>query len=240
MKLQLTYPTKPFVVTQDWGLSRPEVYGRFGFTRHNGTDFRLGQDAKLFACHEGVVTTVGWQPNGAGNYIVFRSENTYQFEGGTYYVESCYMHLEKPLVKSGDKVTAGQLVGIAGNTGFSTGPHTHWRLRALIKKKSRFDVAIKNQADNSIDPVPYLIKPPVFKFTKELGKGMTDPQVKELQKYLNDRGFPVASFGPGAPGWETEYFGERTRVALAVLQATYGITPSGYFGPKTMEFVNQG
>jgi len=43
-------------------------------------------------------------------------------------VNSCYLHQSERLVKAGDKVRRGQIIGHIGHTGRATGPHTHWGL----------------------------------------------------------------------------------------------------------------
>lgn len=71
-------------------------------------------------------------------------------------------------------------------------------------------------------------------FARDLELGMEGADVRELQKFLNARGFFVAESGDGSPGNETTYFGTRTRAALARFQASESIAPAaGYFGPKT-------
>lgn len=71
-------------------------------------------------------------------------------------------------------------------------------------------------------------------FLRDLELGMQDEDVRELQKFLNTRGFLVAESGDGSSGNETDYFGTFTRAALARFQAAQGIAPAaGYFGPIT-------
>ncbi len=79
-----------------------------------------------------------------------------------------------------------------------------------------------------------------FWFTKNLYFGLTDPEVMELQKFLNKSVYTeVASSGPGSPGQETKYFGSLTMNAVARFQRNNGIFPAvGYFGPKTRAFIN--
>lgn len=76
------------------------------------------------------------------------------------------------------------------------------------------------------------------RFTKDLYFGVEDPEVKELQKFLNEQGFRVSWFGAGSPGNETAFFGLLTENALKRFQKAKGISPaSGYFGPITRDFI---
>lgn len=77
--------------------------------------------------------------------------------------------------------------------------------------------------------------------TADLFLGMMGPQVRMLQKLLNEKGFTIASSGPGSPGYETSMFGALTREALRRFQCAKGIacegseatTGYGRLGPKT-------
>lgn len=81
--------------------------------------------------------------------------------------------------------------------------------------------------------------PSKFVFLNNLQSGMIHSDVKELQKYLNTHGFPVALSGAGSLGNETEKFGALTKQALIKFQQAKGITPAvGYFGPITRGLIN--
>lgn len=68
-------------------------------------------------------------------------------------------------------------------------------------------------------------------FTKSLFLGVSDPQVKCLQQYLNGAGYPVAASGVGSKGSETNYYGSLTKAAVAKWQAAMNVSPAvGYFG----------
>jgi hypothetical protein len=73
-----------------------------------------------------------------------------------------------------------------------------------------------------------------YTFTKSLKQGMTDPEVMSLQKFLNSDGCPTALSGVGSSGYETSYFGAKTKAAVMCFQAKQGVSPvSGYWGPLT-------
>jgi parallel beta-helix repeat protein len=62
---------------------------------------------------------------------------------------------------------------------------------------------------------------------------------RELQRFLNTNGFPIAPSGPGSLNNETDIFGALTRQALIKFQQANGITPAlGIFGPITRAFIN--
>lgn len=79
-----------------------------------------------------------------------------------------------------------------------------------------------------------------FVFTKNLWIGVRDNEVVELQKFLNNNGFPVAVSGAGSKGNETNYFGRLTQNALVRFQKAHKISPAiGYFGKITRSFINK-
>lgn len=69
-------------------------------------------------------------------------------------------------------------------------------------------------------------------FTRSLYLGVSDPQVKCLQQYLNGAGYTLALSGAGSAGSETNYYGSLTKAAVAKWQAANSVSPAvGYFGP---------
>jgi peptidoglycan hydrolase-like protein with peptidoglycan-binding domain len=77
-------------------------------------------------------------------------------------------------------------------------------------------------------------------FTRDLMLGDVGTDVQALQRYLNAHGFILANSGPGAPGNETQKFGDVTKYQLSQFQQANAITPAaGYLGPKTRAFINK-
>lgn len=72
-----------------------------------------------------------------------------------------------------------------------------------------------------------------YAFARNLRRGMTGADVKELQKCLNEHGFTIASSGYGSKGKETTYFGTSTLKALIAFQKANNLPPTGYLGPMT-------
>lgn len=141
------------VVTQKFGLN-PQIYGQFGMDGHNGIDFRATVGTPVFASHDGQVTKVSKDPNGYGWHVRIRSKSHSR--------ETIYAHLSRIDVTRGQHVGMGDVIGLTGNTGFSTGPHLHFGLRRLINgggtpleswKIENYD----NGYYGWIDPIDYLI-----------------------------------------------------------------------------------
>ena len=66
--------------------------------------------------------------------------------------------------------------------------------------------------------------------TMTLRQGMSNSQVKELQQNLNAAGFTVSTSGAGSMGYESNYFGSKTKSAVMAYQASKGLTADGIFG----------
>ena len=97
----------------------------FGYwSSHGGTDIPAPAGTPIYAANDGVVTVV---------YTANPDNSTYGYHciishGGGY--ATLYAHqCQPPLVKVGDTVTKGQLIGYVGTTGLSTGNHLHFELR---------------------------------------------------------------------------------------------------------------
>jgi uncharacterized repeat protein (TIGR02543 family) len=75
-------------------------------------------------------------------------------------------------------------------------------------------------------------------FPRNLEVGLSGSDVRDLQRFLNTHGYPVALSGLGSLNNETNLFGALTRTALARFQAANGISPAiGFFGPLTRTFI---
>lgn len=78
-----------------------------------------------------------------------------------------------------------------------------------------------------------------YMFTRNLYLGMSGDDIKELQKFLNARGYVVATSGAGSVGNETMYYGYATRAAVMKFQSANGISPVGYVGALTRAALNK-
>jgi len=89
---------------------------------HQGTDFDPGHGTPIAAIADGVVTEVGNPSGGLGVYAIIRHD----VDGVTF--SSLYGHMELGSLRLavGQRVTRGQLVGLVGDTGASTGAHLHF------------------------------------------------------------------------------------------------------------------
>ena len=94
------------------------VYGTIRF--HEGMDFSAPIGTPVYATGDGVVKTAGRSMAGYGNMI--------DIDHGFNYTTR-YAHLSEVLVKSGQTVKRGDLIGKVGNTGKSTGSHLHYEVR---------------------------------------------------------------------------------------------------------------
>ena len=96
--------------------------GKFGprrGRRHQGVDIPLKTGDPIYAAFTGKVRMSKYL-GGYGNVVVIRHENG---------IETFHGHLSKRMVEAGDWVNAGDVIGLGGSTGRSTGPHLHFETR---------------------------------------------------------------------------------------------------------------
>lgn len=103
---------------------RPIIGGRKtrGIHGFNGVDLAINRGSQVFASAEGIVIVArasGWN-GGYGKYVVITHPNSTQ---------TLYSHLDDVLVRVGQSVTQGTLIGLVGSTGNSTGAHVHFEIR---------------------------------------------------------------------------------------------------------------
>jgi murein DD-endopeptidase MepM/ murein hydrolase activator NlpD len=100
---------------------------------HDGLDIGAAPNAPVQAPAQGRVISTGFDPK-LGNIV--------RLDHG-FGIETLYGHLAKALVKEGQRVNRGDIVGLVGSTGLSTGPHLHYMVK------------VNGQA---LDPVKYILE----------------------------------------------------------------------------------
>jgi murein DD-endopeptidase MepM/ murein hydrolase activator NlpD len=103
-------------------------------TFHYGEDMAAPWGTPFYAAGDGIVVHAGPE-GGYGNAIIIQHAN-----GDV----TLYGHEEKVLVRVGERVKAGQLIGLVGSLGNSTGPHLH------------FEVRVGGEHGRPVDPVPWM------------------------------------------------------------------------------------
>ncbi|MDI5886933.1 M23 family metallopeptidase [Flavobacterium yafengii] len=84
---------------------------------HKGTDYAAPRGTPITATAGGVVEQSGFTA-GNGNFVKVKHNGTYSTQ---------YLHMSKILVRRGQRVSQGQVIGLVGSTGLATGPHVCYR-----------------------------------------------------------------------------------------------------------------
>ena len=135
--LKLSWPMVAFQITQGFGPTTFALEPPLGPYRHfhTGIDLSAAPGTPVLAAADGVVVAVGHGESGYGNFVVVA-------HGGG--IATLYGHLLETKATAGQPVARGQVIGLEGSSGYSTGPHLHFELRVY---------------DQVTDPMPYMPVP---------------------------------------------------------------------------------
>lgn len=122
------------VFTSEFGVDR-------GTHRHQGVDVGTAIGTPIVAVADGVISEQYVDARGYGKTMLVRHTNRHMVR---------YAHLSRWIVRPGERVSRGQIIGYTGNTGRSTAPHLHFEVCRLRGNETRC-----NQA-NSVNPRNYM------------------------------------------------------------------------------------
>ena len=113
------WPTNPgYMITSYYQWRISPVSGKREF--HTGLDIAgTGYRSPIYAANNGTVITAGWSNGGWGNYVVINHNNGYY---------TMYAHMDQQIMKVGQTVAKGTVIGYMGTTGYSTGVHLHYEV----------------------------------------------------------------------------------------------------------------
>lgn len=115
--LVLAHPAPGVPVTSNYGMRMHPILGERRM--HTGTDYGLQYGRSIKASAAGVVVSAGWLGGYGKAVILFHGKG----------ISTLYAHMSELHVSSGQKVQKGQVIGLVGSTGNSTGPHLHFEVR---------------------------------------------------------------------------------------------------------------
>ncbi|GAB3201084.1 hypothetical protein GCM10027293_23280 [Pontibacter aydingkolensis] len=165
-------------------------FGSRGGRWHYGTDIDLNTGDSIFAAFDGVIRINKWDGGGYGNYIVVRHYNG---------LETLYGHMSRPIAQVGQFVKAGDIIGLGGSTGRSSGPHLHYEVR---------------YQGNPIDPEN------MYNFPGYLLKGESLTITSALFNYYN------RAKSSSSGGRRTSYHTVRSGDTLSGIGKKYGVSAS--------------
>lgn len=114
----LRMPLKHCQLSSAFGMRTSPISGKWLF--HKGIDLAAPEGTDVFACQSASVSVCGYNDAVYGNYIILDHGNG---------MTSVYAHLSAVMVKKGETVYGGRLIGKVGRTGMATGPHLHFEMR---------------------------------------------------------------------------------------------------------------
>ena len=204
----LKYPLKqPYKLNQRFD-NKSYLYSNIGLAGHNGIDFATPTGTPILAMHDGIIlNTVVDNKGGLG--VEIRSKEKIEIDGKLTHFKTLYWHLDSFSCHVGQEVKAGDIIGISGNTGNSTGPHLHNALKLIDDNFNTLNHG--NGYNGAIDHLNYIDFGFKYNFTKPLKIGSKGEEVLALQEVLTLLGY----FNR-----DDKYstYGQKTNIAVRTLQ----------------------
>lgn len=207
----------------------------------NGTEYYVQIDATAFDdtsgnSYAGISDSTTWSFTAVSSAV----DNSSSSGGGIGTNQKIENKIEK-----GDIDEANKLILQEINDELDNQKPRLWKISRLIDLyiKANQDLLANTPKQENVNQ-----KDEKLHFPYNLRPGMTDPYVKDLQLFLNNQGYILASTGTGSPGKETEYFGPLTHNALVRFQDAHAdeilkplnlIKGNGYFGLSTRTYINK-
>ncbi len=267
MKFSISYPLRPFVVTQQFGVNG-DYYRAHGVNiiGHNGLDLQAYHGQPIYAAHDGVAF---YEVDGSAGYgVVLVSQDKWDYLSDAYVhqvsFKTIYWHLcdstlepqfKSPIEgNSGIFLKRGDLIGYADNTGLSTGDHLHFGLKPVLSSdEPPFVWASADYANGylgAIDPTMYFdgtyvgeantLSPVTQVFSRNMSRGDVSCDIQALQTRLQSMGyFPIGQ-------QTTQFYGPITQSAVYAFQLDHvqmnwverNIYRGWYCGQKTRAALN--
>lgn len=153
---------KPFsgnyTITQKFGENLNSFYKAEGLKGHQGIDFNCPMGTPILSPCDGTVIFISTDIV-KGEGVTVLSDQIFKFNGQDCHLSCVHWHLkdQSVVVKVGQKVKTGDLLGLSNNTGQTTGPHLHLSVAPLsLDGSMRLLAGIGNGYKGCIDPMPYL------------------------------------------------------------------------------------
>ena len=106
-----------YKITSEYGMRKHPITKEMKM--HNGIDLAAETGTPVHATADGIVLKSEYMQNGYGKFLVIQHDQTYT---------TLYSQLSEFKVNPGDKVKKGDIIGLVGHSGISTGPHLHYEV----------------------------------------------------------------------------------------------------------------
>lgn len=167
--LSVSFPLKSIKVNSWYGIRSDPFTGRH--RHHNGLDLQARYE-EVLSMFDGVVAHVG-QDRGSGKYV--------SMQYGAYTVSYC--HLSDIWVMDGQRVWAGDPIGVSGSTGRSTGPHLHITSRRNGKLEDPLELLLHVRETKQKALQALQIKEEKINSPEDFLKAHADIAMRQQKKY---------------------------------------------------------